>query len=170
LHIQAMRQEYGHRWISAMPTNLYGPGDNFHPNHSHVLPSLIRRYDEAAHAQAQAPTVTNWGTGTPRREFIHVDDMADACLFLMENYDGDSQVNVGTGTDCTIKELADLISAATGFAGETEWDATKPDGTPQKLLDVSLLREAGWESKIGLAEGIKRTVAWYQDNRETLRS
>jgi GDP-L-fucose synthase len=168
LHIQAMRQEYGHRWISAMPTNLYGPGDNFHPNHSHVLPSLIRRYDEAAHAQT--PTVTNWGTGTPRREFIHVDDMADACLFLMENYDGDSQVNVGTGTDCTIKELADLIAAATGFTGETEWDAAKPDGTPQKLLDVSLLAQAGWTSKISLAEGIKRTVAWYQDNRETLRS
>jgi len=168
LHIQAMRQEYGHRWISAMPTNLYGPGDNFHPNHSHVLPSLIRRYDEAV--TANASSVTNWGSGTPRREFIHVDDMADACLFLLENYDGDSQVNVGTGTDCTIKELASYVAEATHFTGESEWDTTKPDGTPQKLLDVSLLAEAGWTSKISLADGIKQTVAWYQANRESLRS
>jgi GDP-L-fucose synthase len=168
LHVQAMRQEYGHRWISAMPTNLYGPGDNFHPNHSHVLPSLIRRYDDAA--ATNSANVTNWGTGTPRREFIHVDDMADACLFLLENYDGDSQVNVGTGTDCTIKELAELVAQATHFSGETEWDPTKPDGTPQKLLDVSLLAKAGWTSKINLAEGISQTVAWYQANRETLRS
>jgi GDP-L-fucose synthase len=168
LHIQAMRQEYGHRWISAMPTNLYGPGDNFHPSHSHVLPSLIRRYDEAA--SASASRVTNWGTGTPRREFIHVDDMADACIFLMENYDGDSQVNIGTGTDCTIKELAEFVARATNFAGESEWDTTKPDGTPQKLLDVSLLAQAGWTSKISLADGITQTVAWYQSHRESLRS
>jgi GDP-L-fucose synthase len=168
LHIQAMRQEYGHRWISAMPTNLYGPGDNFHPEHSHVLPSLIRRYDEAA--SVGATSVTNWGTGTPRREFIHVDDMADACLFLLENYDGDSQVNVGTGTDCTIKELAEYVAEAADFAGESEWDTTKPDGTPQKLLDVSLLAQAGWTSKISLADGIAQTVAWYQTHRESLRS
>lgn len=167
LHIQAMRQEYGHRWISAMPTNLYGPGDNFHPNHSHVLPSLIRRYDEAV--AANSGSVTNWGSGTPRREFIHVDDMADACLFLLENYDGDSQVNVGTGTDCTIKELAGYVAEATHFSGDIEWDTTKPDGTPQKLLDVSLLAKAGWTSKISLAEGIKHTVSWFQDNRDTLR-
>jgi GDP-L-fucose synthase len=168
LHIQAMRQEYGHRWISAMPTNLYGPGDNFHPEHSHVLPSLIRRYDEAA--SAGATSVTNWGTGTPRREFIHVDDMADACLFLLENFDGDSQVNVGTGTDCSIKEVAGLVAQATGFTGETEWDTSKPDGTPQKLLDVTLLARAGWTSRITLADGLAQTVAWYQANRENLRA
>lgn len=167
LHIQAMRQEYGHHWISAMPTNLYGPGDNFHPQHSHVLPALIRRYDEAA--EAHTPTVTNWGTGSPRREFIHVDDMADACLFLMEHYDGDEQVNVGTGQDCTIKEIAEMISEGTGFTGSTEWDTTKPDGTPQKLLDVSLLEKAGWKASISLKDGLSQTINWYRSHKDSLR-
>jgi GDP-L-fucose synthase len=167
LHIQAMRQEYGHHWISAMPTNLYGPGDNFHPQHSHVLPALIRRYDDAE--LSGALTVTNWGSGNPRREFIHVDDMADACLFMLENYDGSSQVNVGTGVDCTIKEIAQMIAASTGFQGETEWDTSKPDGTPQKLLDVSLLEKAGWKSKISLQDGISQTVSWYRENKDSLR-
>lgn len=167
LHIQAMRQEYGHHWISAMPTNLYGPGDNFHPQHSHVLPALIRRYDDAAISGSEK--VTNWGTGTPRREFIHVDDMADACLFLMENYDGASQVNVGTGKDCTISEIAQTIAEATGFTGETEWDTSKPDGTPQKLLDVSMLEKAGWTSKISLTEGISQTVKWFREHKDSLR-
>ena len=167
LQTQAVRRQYGLPWISAMPTNLYGPNDNFSPKGSHVLPALIRRYDDAA--RTGAPTVTNWGTGTPRREFLHADDMADACLHLLEHYDGPDQVNVGTGSDVTIREIADTIADVTGFEGETEWDTTKPDGTPQKLLDVSKLTEAGWTSKISLQEGIERTVAWYRDNIDRLR-
>lgn len=162
LHTQAVRRQYGLPWISAMPTNLYGPNDNFSPKGSHVLPALIRRYDEAA--ASGAPTVTNWGTGTPRREFLHSDDMADAVLHLMEHYDGPEQVNVGTGSDVTIREIAETIGEVVGFTGETEWDTTKPDGTPQKLLDVSKLAEAGWTSKISLQDGLERTVAWYRDN------
>jgi GDP-L-fucose synthase len=160
LHIQAVRRQYGLPWISAMPTNLYGPNDNFSPTGSHVLPALIRRYDEAQ--QAGASTVTNWGTGTPRREFLHADDMADACLFLLEHYDGPSQVNVGVGEDHTIAEIAHMVAQATGFTGETLWDVSKPDGTPQKLLDVSLLREAGWNAHTPLSEGIAATVAAYR--------
>lgn len=167
LHIQAARRQYGLPWISAMPTNLYGPNDNFHPTKSHVLPALIRRYDEAVKAGAE--TVTNWGTGSPRREFLHSDDMADACLHLMEHYDGPAQVNVGSGSDVTIKEIAETIAKVVGFEGETEWDTTKPDGTPQKLLDVSKLADAGWTSQISLEEGMRRTVAWYRENAETLR-
>jgi GDP-L-fucose synthase len=150
-----------------MPTNLYGPNDNFSPNGSHVLPALIRRYDEAAAAGAES--VTNWGTGSPRREFLHVDDMADACLHLLEHYDGPEQVNVGSGTDVTIKELADVVSDAVGYAGETRWDTSKPDGTPQKLLDVSKLANLGWTSKIGLREGIESAVEWYRAHRESVR-
>ena len=136
-----------------MPTNLYGPGDNFSPTGSHVLPALIRRYDEAA--RSGAPTVTNWGTGTPRREFLHSDDMAAACLHLLEHYDGPTHVNVGTGQDDTIREIAQLVSDVVGFSGGTEWDTSKPDGTPQKLLDVSKLAGAGWTAKIGLEEGLR---------------
>lgn len=167
LHTQAVRRQYGLPWISAMPTNLYGPNDNFSPKGSHVLPALIRRYDEAA--KAGAATVTNWGTGTPRREFLHADDMADACLHLMEHYDGPDQVNVGTGSDVTIREISETIASVTGFEGETEWDTSKPDGTPQKLLDVSKLAEAGWTAQISLEEGIERTVAWYHDHVESIR-
>ncbi|MDN4477435.1 GDP-L-fucose synthase [Demequina sp. SYSU T00039] len=167
LHVQAARRQYGRPWISAMPTNLYGPNDNFSPKGSHVLPALIRRYDEAA--QSGAGSVTNWGTGSPRREFLHSDDMADACLHLMENYDGPSQVNVGTGTDVTIKEIAETIAGVVGYEGETEWDTSKPDGTPQKLLDVSMLANLGWTSQISLEEGLRRTVAWYHENAARLR-
>lgn len=167
LQTQAVRRQYGLPWISAMPTNLYGPNDNFSPKGSHVLPALIRRYDEAA--QSGATSVTNWGTGTPRREFLHADDMADACLHLMEHYDGPDQVNVGTGSDVTIREIAETIARVTGFTGETEWDTTKPDGTPQKLLDVSKLADAGWTASISLEEGMERTVAWYRDHVDTIR-
>lgn len=167
IHVQAMRREFGLPWISAMPTNLYGPNDNFSPSGSHVLPALIRRYDEAATSGAES--VTNWGTGAVRREFLHVDDMADACLHLLEHYDGSEQVNVGSGTDVTIKELAETVSDAVGYTGETHWDATKPDGTPQKLLDVSKLAALGWTAKIGLREGIRNTVQWYRAHRESVR-
>jgi GDP-L-fucose synthase len=167
LHVQAVRRQYGLPWISAMPTNLYGPNDNFSPKGSHVLPALIRRYDEAAASGAKS--VTNWGTGSPRREFLHSDDMADACLHLLEHYDGPEQVNVGSGTDITIREIAETVGSVVGFTGETEWDTSKPDGTPQKLLDVSKLAQAGWTSKIGLREGLERTVAWYRENTGTLR-
>lgn len=167
LHVQAVRRQYGLPWISAMPTNLYGPNDNFSPTGSHVLPALIRRYDEAV-AKGQS-SVTNWGTGTPRREFLHSDDMADACLHLLEHYDGPEQVNVGSGTDVTIREIAESVAAAVGYAGESDWDTTKPDGTPQKLLDVSKLAQAGWTSKISLREGVARTVTWYRENVGALR-
>jgi GDP-L-fucose synthase len=167
LNVQAVRRQYGLPWISAMPTNLYGPNDNFSRTGSHVLPALIRRYDDAT--KAGASSVTNWGTGTPRREFLHSDDMADAVLHLMEHYDGPEQVNVGTGSDVSIREIAETIAAVVGFDGETEWDTSKPDGTPQKLLDVSKLADAGWTSKITLEDGIDRTVAWYRDHVTTLR-
>lgn len=168
LHVQAVRRQHGLAWISAMPTNLYGPEDNFSASTSHVLPALIRRYDEAR--SQQLPVVTNWGSGNPRREFLHVDDMASACLYLLENYDAPQQVNVGTGEDQTIRELAAVVSAATDYTGETRWDASKPDGTPRKLLDVSLLRSAGWEPKISLEDGIRDTVDWFRSHRLTARA
>jgi GDP-L-fucose synthase len=167
LGVQAVRREYGLPWISAMPTNLYGPGDNFSPSGSHLLPALIRRYDEAQ--VVGAAYVTNWGTGTPRRELLHVDDMAAACLHLLEHSDGASQVNVGTGRDATIREIAEIVAEAVGYAGETRWDDSKPDGTPQKLLDVTLLRDSGWEATIGLREGVASTVEWYRSHRDSLR-
>ena len=167
LHIQAVRRQYGLPWISAMPTNLYGPGDNFSPQGSHVLPALIRRYDEAV--KSGADEVTNWGTGSPRREFLHVDDMADACLHLLERYDGPQQVNVGTGRDSTIKEIAELVAEVVGYEGKTHWDTSKPDGTPQKLLDVSKLADEGWTAKIGMREGLESTVAWYREHVGDLR-
>lgn len=167
LHTQSVRRQYGLPWISAMPTNLYGPNDNFSPTGSHVLPALIRRYDDAARKGAES--VTNWGTGTPRREFLHADDMADAVLHLMEHYDGPEQVNVGTGTDVTIREIAETIAKAVGYEGKTEWDTSKPDGTPQKLLDVSKLTSAGWTARISLDEGIQRTVDWFRQHEHQLR-
>lgn len=167
MQIQAIRRQYGLPWISAMPTNLYGPGDNFSSTGSHVLPALIRRYDEAVRTGSR--TVTNWGTGSPRREFLHVDDMADACLHLLEHYDGPDQVNVGTGTDVTIRELAEIVAQVVGFDGSMEWDTSKPDGTPQKLLDVSKLSAAGWVAQRSLPDGIAQTVRWYRENFESLR-
>ncbi|QTX06159.1 GDP-L-fucose synthase [Agromyces archimandritae] len=162
MQVQAVRRQDGLRWISAMPTNLYGPGDDFSALGSHVLPALIRRYEEARMTNAVA--VTNWGSGTPRREFLHVDDLADACLFLLEHYDGAEQVNVGSGSEVTIARLAEIVARAVGYTGATEWDTTKPDGTPQKLLDVSKLARAGWTSRIGLEDGIAGTVAWYREH------
>ena len=167
VQVQAVRRQHRLPWISAMPTNLYGPGDNFSPTGSHVLPALIRRYDGAL--ASGADRVTNWGTGAPRREFLHVDDMAAACLFLLENYDGPQQVNVGTGKDATIREIAAIVAAAVGFEGETSWDSSKPDGTPQKLLDVSKLSALGWKASIELQEGIAATVAWFRENQGSLR-
>ncbi|WP_104117837.1 GDP-L-fucose synthase [Arthrobacter sp. B1805] len=167
MHVQAVRRQHGLPWISAMPTNLYGPGDNFSPEGSHVLPALIRRYDEAARSGSES--VTNWGTGSPRRELLHVDDMAAACLHLLEHYDGPEQVNVGTGTDVTIRELADIVATAVGYEGNIEWDTSKPDGTPQKLLDVSKLTDAGWTATISLEDGVRDTVDWYRTHASSLR-
>ncbi|OBI62655.1 GDP-L-fucose synthase [Mycobacterium sp. E796] len=167
LQVQAVRRQHGLPWISAMPTNLYGPSDNFSPSGSHLLPALIQRYEEAK--ASGAPEVTNWGTGTPRRELLHVDDLASACLYLLEHFDGPTQVNVGTGVDHTISEIAEMVATAVGYNGETRWDPTKPDGTPRKLLDVSVLRDIGWQPAIALRDGIEATVAWYRENAATVR-
>ena len=167
LQIQAVRRQYGLPWISAMPTNLYGPGDNFSPTGSHVLPAMIRRYEEARIAGAES--VTNWGTGSPLREFLHVDDMAEACLHLLEHYDGAEHVNVGTGTDVTIKELAGLVAEAVGYTGSIEWDTSKPDGTPRKLMDVTKLADAGWTARIPLREGLRSTVEWFREHQDGIR-
>ena len=168
LHVQAARRQHGRPWISAMPTNLYGPGDNFSPRGSHVLPALVRRYDEAQSSAVQS--VVNWGSGNPRREFLHVDDLASACLHLLDNYDGASHVNVGTGEDHTIREIASMVADEVGYTGETQWDTSKPDGTMQKLLDVSMIRELGWRPTIGLREGIASTISWYRDNIGAVRT
>ncbi|CAN1530162.1 WcaG Nucleoside-diphosphate-sugar epimerases [Mycobacteriaceae bacterium] len=168
LQVQAVRRQYGLPWISAMPTNLYGPNDNFSPSGSHVLPALIRRYDDAS--RSGLPSVTNWGTGSARREFLHADDLADACLYLLEHYDGSEQVNVGTGSDSTIREIAETVAEVVGFTGETSWDTSKPDGTPQKLLDVSKLAQLGWISRVDLRVGLEQTVAWYHQHRSALRA
>jgi len=167
LGVQAVRREYGLPWISAMPTNLYGPNDNFSPQGSHVLPALIMRYENAVLNGDQE--VTNWGTGSVRREFLHADDLAAACLHLMENYDGDAQVNVGTGKDSTIKEIAARIADLVGYQGVTNWDSTRPDGTPQKVLDISLLQSTGWQPRYSLTEGLGDTIKWYRENQASLR-
>src|SRR5208283_1559288 len=159
---QAYRAQHGLNAISLMPTNLYGPGDNFDPQSSHVLPALIRKTHEALRAGAQEITV--WGTGTPRREFLHVDDLADAAVFLMLHYDSGEIINVGTGIDVTIRELAEMVCRAAGFAGRIAFDASKPDGTPRKLLDVSRLTALGWKPKVALADGIAQTWRWYLEN------
>ncbi|HEY9900095.1 MAG TPA: GDP-L-fucose synthase, partial [Pantanalinema sp.] len=151
---QAMNKQHGSRFISAMPTNLYGPNDNFDLLTSHVLPAMIRKFHEA---KVNGTPVTLWGSGTPRREFLHVDDLADACVFLMNHHEGDAPINVGTGTDVTIRELAALIAKVVGFEGEVVWDASKPDGTPRKLLDVGRLAELGWAASIPLEAGLKST-------------
>ncbi|MGA2709545.1 MAG: GDP-L-fucose synthase [Steroidobacteraceae bacterium] len=159
---QAYRREFGFKAISLMPTNLYGPGDNFDLQNSHVLPALIRRFHEAK--LRGDDSVTIWGTGTPRREFLHVDDLADAVLHLFETYDAEAIVNIGWGEDVTIGELAGLVATAAGFHGELKFDASKPDGTPRKLLDTSRLTALGWRPKIPLALGIERTYAWFREH------
>lgn len=165
---QAYTRQYRFDAISLMPTNLYGPGDNFHPEHSHVLPAMIRRFHEAK--QRGDRQVTIWGTGTPRREFLHVDDLADAALFLMRGYSGEQFLNVGTGTDLSIRELAGLVAGIVGYTGAIATDPGKPDGTPRKLLDVSRLEALGWRARIGLRDGIAQTYAWFVENLTTVRS
>ena len=162
--VQAYRNQYGHPWISAMPTNMYGPGDNFDPDNSHVLPALIRKFQDAK--TRGDSTVSLWGSGTPLREFLHADDLASACLFLLENYDDEIAINVGTGTDISIKELAELIKGIVGFEGKIDWDSSKPDGTPRKLLDVSRMTALGWKPKISLEDGIRATYEWYKNHEE----
>jgi len=159
---QAYNREYGANFISAMPTNLYGPNDNFDLETSHVLPALIRKAHEAKARKDQKLVV--WGTGKPRREFLHVDDLASACLLLLEKYDSSEIINVGCGEDISIRELAELICDVVGFDGELAWDTTKPDGTPRKLLDVTRLRALGWKPAIPLRDGIARTYEWFRAN------
>ncbi len=159
---QAYHSEYGANFISAMPTNLYGPEDNFDLETSHVLPAMIHKF-HLAKEKAQ-PSMTLWGTGSPYREFLHVDDLAEACLFLMENYDSPELVNVGCGHDITIREVAELVGKTVGFPGKIEWDTTKPDGTPRKLLDVSKLNKLGWKASTPLAEGLRATYKWWLEN------
>ena len=158
---QAYRRQYGFDAISLMPTNVYGPGDNFDLESSHVLPALIRRFHEAK--LANAAKVTVWGSGTPMREFIHCDELAAACVFLMNTYSDEGIVNVGTGIDVTIRELAETVKDAVGFEGQLEWDTSKPDGTPRKLMDVSKLAALGWSSSLPLKEGIAQTYAWFNE-------
>ena len=159
---QAYQRQYGAHFLSAMPTNLYGPGDNFDLEKSHVMPALIRKFHEAK--MAAAPTVTVWGTGKPRREFLHVDDCARACIFLMRNYDGADIVNIGTGSDIVIGELAQLVKKVVGYSGEIVFDASKPDGTPRKLVDVERITALGWRPEIDLADGIADAYRWFLEN------
>jgi GDP-L-fucose synthase len=163
MHVRSVRKEFGLRWISAMPTNMYGPGDNFTGEGSHVLPALIRRYVEAV--ESNRDVVCNWGSGSPLREFLHVDDLAAACEVLLDRYDDDQHINVGTGDELTIKELSELVASAAGYDGRVEWDSAKPDGTPRKVLDVTRIKALGWESKVALRQGIGQTVSWYRANR-----
>jgi len=152
-YCEYLNRQYGTDYISLMPTNLYGPGDNYHPTNSHVLPALIRRFHEAK--ETNAPTVTCWGDGSPLREFLYVDDLAELCVFLMNNYSGNETVNAGTGQEITIKELAELVAKIVGYKGEIIWDTDKPNGTPRKLLDVSKSKALGWTYKTSLEEGIR---------------
>ncbi|MEI8260445.1 MAG: GDP-L-fucose synthase [Actinomycetes bacterium] len=161
-YIEAFRTQYGRHWISAMPTNLYGPRDNFDLQSSHVLPAFIRRFHEAKLTGASSVTV--WGTGAPRREFLHVDDLARACMLLLESYDDAQTINVGLGDDMPIRELAETVAAVIGFGGTIEWDSAKPDGMPRKLLDTSRINALGWQPQIGLREGVASTYAWYLEN------
>ena len=157
--VQAYRSQYGDKWISAMPTNMYGPGDNFDLETSHVLPALIRKFHDAKIRGDKS--VTLWGSGSPLREFLHADDLASACLFLLENYDDNVAINIGMGKEISIKDLAELIQAIVGFEGSIEWDSSKPDGTPRKLLDVSRMTALGWKPTIFLEDGIRSTYDWY---------
>jgi GDP-L-fucose synthase len=164
---QAYRRQYGCNFIAAMPTNLYGPGDNFDLQNSHVLPALIRKCHEAKLRGAKELLV--WGTGRPRREFLHVDDCAEACLHLMDVHDGEGFVNIGVGADVTIAELADLVKEVVGFEGAIVYDAGKPDGTPRKLVDVTRIRALGWQARIGLEEGVRSTYRWFLENIDAAR-
>ena len=165
---QAYRRQYGFDAICAMPTNLYGPGDNFSDHYAHVLPALLRRFHEAR--ETGASEVVLWGSGRPRREFLYVDDLADACLFLMQRYEDEQPINVGWGRDQSIAELAETIARVVGFSGGTRYDASKPDGTPRKLLDTSRLTELGWTPRTELAAGIRTTYEWFLNNRAQLRT
>ncbi len=165
---QAYRQQYGFNSISVMPTNLYGPGDNFDLQNSHVLPALIRKFHDAKQRGDEAVVV--WGTGTPRREFLHVDDLADACLFLMNGYESGELINVGVGDDISIKDLAILVQGIVGYRGRIEFDTTKPDGTPRKLLDVSRLRALGWSPRIALSDGIAAVYRWFLESGAEIRT
>ncbi len=160
---KSYNRQYGTNYISVMPTNLYGPNDNFDLQNSHVLPALIRKFVEAK--QNNSPSVVLWGSGKPRREFLYVDDMADACIFLMKNYDGKEFVNIGTGEDVTILEVANLIKDIVGYTGVLEFDSSKPDGTPRKLLDVSKINSLGWKAKYSLQDGLKKAIEWYLANK-----
>ncbi len=160
--IKSYRKQYGYKWISAMPTNLYGPNDNFDLENSHVFPALIRKFSEAVQ---NGTSVQLWGSGSPMREFLHVDDLAKAVVVLLEKYNADEHINVGTGEDVTIKELATLVAKATGYTGEIQWDASKPDGTPRKVMDVSRMKSLGWKPEISLESGIAQTVDWYHQNK-----
>lgn len=166
-HVSAIRRQYGLPYISAMPTNLYGPGDNFNADTGHVLPALIRRFDDAL--RTDSPTVTCWGTGRARREFLYVDDFAEACHLLLEQYDEDLPINVGVGSDVTIAELAQLTADVIGYRGEIRWDASKPDGTPRKLLDVSRIGRIGWKAQTPLEDGIRITCRWFKEHRDDCR-
>jgi len=162
---QSYNQQYGTDYIAVMPTNLYGTGDNFDLQSSHVLPAMIRKFHEAR--ISKQPHVVLWGTGSPRREFLHVDDLAGAAVYLMNTYSGSDVVNIGTGEDIVIRDLAELIRRVVGYEGEIAWDAAKPDGTPRKLLDVSKLHELGWRHTIGLEEGVRNTYEWFKTHHET---
>lgn len=166
-HIGAIRRQFGLPYICIMATNLYGPGDNFSLTDGHVLPAMIRRFHDAANTGADA--VTCWGTGEPRREFLHVDDFAQACHVLLDNYDGDSPVNAGTGADMSIADLARLVADVVGFTGQIHWDTSKPDGTPRKLLDVRLAAELGWKPNISLPDGVRRTYEWFLEHEDACR-
>jgi len=164
---QAYRRQYQFKAISVMPTNLYGPGDNFSLEQSHVLPAMIRKFHEAK--LGLTPRVALWGTGTPRREFLHVDDLARACLFLMDNYDSAEIINVGVGEDISIAELARLVAEAVGYSGAVEFDSSRPDGTPRKLLDSTRVTQLGWRAQINLREGVRRTYEWYVQHEDAAR-
>ena len=159
--INSYRKEYGHKWISLMPTNLYGPNDNFELQGSHVLPAFIRRFVEAT--EKNAPTETLWGTGAPKREFLHVDDLANAVLIASEKYDSSIHLNIGSGQDLSIKELAELVADIAGYKGEIKWDSSKPDGTPRKVLDVTKAKSLGWSPAISLRDGIASAMNWYKE-------
>ena len=159
---RAYRQQYGFNAISLMPTNLYGPGDNFHPENSHVLPAMLRRFRQAK--ENNTPTVTCWGDGLVKREFLHVDDLADACYTCMHKYEEDEHINVGTGVDVTIKELAETCADVVGYEGTIEWDTSKPSGTPRKVMNVDKMKALDWEPKHSLREGIESTYKWYLEN------